>query len=60
MEVAKSCYSCQSWNACEYSEIESLLFVEHVEYVNILNSYWIVEVLSPEGILKIDNIGICV
>ena len=59
IEVPKSCYSCQSRNACKYPEIESLLLVEHVEDVDILYTNWIVKVLSSERIFKVDDIRIC-
>lgn len=59
MEVSKPRYCCQPRDACEYSEIESLLLVEHVEDVDILYPNWIVKVFSSECIFKIDDIGIC-
>ena len=40
-------------------ECESGLLVDHVEYVDILYAYRIVEIFTPEGIFEIDDIGIC-
>jgi hypothetical protein len=46
-------------SAREYMECESGLLVDHVEYVDILDTYRIVEIFTPEGIFEIDDIGIC-
>jgi hypothetical protein len=58
-EVSESCKCCQSRNACKYSEIESLLLVEHVEDVDILYPDGVVKIFSSEGIFEIDDIRIC-
>jgi len=59
MKVAKTRHSCQSRDTCNYSETKYLLFVEHVEYVDIFHANWIVKVFSSKCIFKIDDMSIC-
>ena len=57
-KVSKSSQCCQSRNAREYPQSESRLAIYHVEDVDVFDTYRIVKILTPEGILEIDDIRI--
>jgi hypothetical protein len=59
VKVSESSKCRKAWNTCEYLECESGLLVDHVEYVDILDAYRIVEIFTPESIFEIDDTAIC-